>query len=136
MGGGLTWGVRLIGSYAYGQEAMGFGDVTLMAMIGAFLGWQAVLMAFVAAPFAALLIVGLQFLISGSNVLAFGPYLSLGAVLVVLGWRWLWPIAVENFFQLPHWITLSILFGCLAAIGPMLWTMSRLRGGELDEGNQ
>jgi leader peptidase (prepilin peptidase) / N-methyltransferase len=136
MGGGLTWGVRLIGSYAYGREAMGFGDVTLMAMIGAFLGWQAVLMAFVAAPFAALLIVGLQFLISGSNVLAFGPYLSLGAVLVVLGWRWLWPIAVENFFQLPHWITLSILFGCLAAIGPMLWTMSRLRGGELDEGNQ
>ncbi|MFN9538104.1 MAG: prepilin peptidase [Planctomycetota bacterium] len=132
MGGGLTWGVRLIGSYAYGQEAMGFGDVTLMAMIGAFLGWQAVLLAFVAAPFAALLIVGIQFLISGKNVLAFGPYLSLGAVLVILGWRWLWPIAVENFYQLPHWMTLSILFGCLAAIGPMLWAMSRMRGGEVE----
>ena len=39
-GGGLVWLVRLIGGAALGREAMGFGDVTLMAMIGAFLGWQ------------------------------------------------------------------------------------------------
>lgn len=130
MGGGLTWGVRLVGSYAYGREAMGFGDVTLMAMIGAFLGWQAVLIAFVAAPFAALLIVGVQFLVSGSNVLAFGPYLALGAVLVVLLWKRIWPVAVEQFFQMPHWITLTILFSCLTAIGPLLWGMRWLRGGE------
>lgn len=135
MGGGLTWGVRLIGSYAYGQEAMGFGDVTLMAMIGAFLGWQAVLMAFIAAPFAALLIVGIQFLVSGRNVLAFGPYLSLGAILTVLNWRWIWPIAVDHFFQLPHWITLSILLGCLALIGPMLWIMRWMRQGEVEVDN-
>ena len=130
MGGGMTWGVRLIGSYAYGREAMGFGDVTLMAMIGAFLGWQAVLIAFVAAPFAALLIVGAQFLTSGSNVLAFGPYLALGAVFVVLGWSRIWPVAVENFFQMPHRITLTILATCLAAIGPMLWGIRLFRGGD------
>jgi prepilin signal peptidase PulO-like enzyme (type II secretory pathway) len=135
MGGGMTWGVRLIGSYAYGREAMGFGDVTLMAMIGAFLGWQAVLIAFVAAPFAALLIVGIQFLTSGSNVLAFGPYLALGAAFVVLGWSRIWPVAVENFFQMPHRITLTILASCLAAIGPMLWGIRLFRGGgdEVDE---
>lgn len=133
MGGGLTWGVRLVGSYAYGREAMGFGDVTLMAMIGAFLGWQAVLIAFVAAPFAALIIVGIQFLTSGNNVLAFGPYLALGAVLVVLGWSRIWPVAEENFFQMPHRITLTILGSCLAAIGPLLWGMRWLRGGDEQE---
>lgn len=130
MGGGLTWGVRLIGSYSYGREAMGFGDVTLMAMIGAFLGWQAVLIAFVAAPFAALIIAGMQFVSSGNSVLAFGPYLALGTVFVVIGWSRLWPVTEESFFQMPHRYTLTILFSCLVAIGPMLWGMRWLRGGD------
>src|SRR5438067_4583522 len=42
-GGGMIWAVRIIGRIALQKEAMGFGDVTLMAMIGAFLGWQACL---------------------------------------------------------------------------------------------
>src|SRR6185312_15456707 len=37
VGGGLTESVRLVASLALRREAMGFGDVTLLAMIGAFL---------------------------------------------------------------------------------------------------
>jgi leader peptidase (prepilin peptidase)/N-methyltransferase len=39
MGGGLTWIVRGTSSLILGRQALGFGDVTLMAMIGSFLGW-------------------------------------------------------------------------------------------------
>ena len=45
-GGGIVWVVRLIGAVALRREAMGFGDVTLMAMVGAFVGWQASLIVF------------------------------------------------------------------------------------------
>ena len=45
-GGGLIWTVRVVAGGALGKEALGFGDVTLMAMIGTYLGWQAVPMVF------------------------------------------------------------------------------------------
>jgi prepilin signal peptidase PulO-like enzyme (type II secretory pathway) len=50
-GGGLIWAVRIIGSMVLEQEAMGFGDVTLMAMIGTFVGWQNCPLIFFLAPF-------------------------------------------------------------------------------------
>ena len=66
MGGGLTWGVRIFGSLAFRKEAMGFGDVTLMGMIGAFLGWQAAVMTFFLGAFLGL----------GHAVWKFGKYLG------------------------------------------------------------
>ena len=46
---------------------MGVGDVTLMGMIGAFLGWQPCLMIFFLAPFFGLLVGVLTILIRVSN---------------------------------------------------------------------
>ena len=86
----LVWGVRIIGSVAAQQEAMGFGDVTLMAMIGAFLGWQAVIITFFIAPFAGIVIGIIQAIVRKENELAFGPYLSLGAIIIVLFWETVW----------------------------------------------
>ncbi|HVJ83068.1 MAG TPA: prepilin peptidase, partial [Planctomycetia bacterium] len=39
-GGGIVWIVRLVASNVFRREAMGLGDVTLMMMVGSFLGWQ------------------------------------------------------------------------------------------------
>ncbi len=67
----------------YSREAMGFGDVKFIAMIGAFLGWQAVLFTIFLASVVGTLValplrlVGKQ---EWSSRIPFGPYLALGAV--------------------------------------------------------
>jgi len=53
-GAGGIWIVRGISSKVIGQETMGLGDVTLMAMIGSFLGWQPVVFVLLLAPLCAL----------------------------------------------------------------------------------
>ncbi|MCI0661110.1 MAG: prepilin peptidase [Acidobacteria bacterium] len=39
-GGGLTWCLRALYFYIRGFEGMGLGDVKMLSIIGAFLGWQ------------------------------------------------------------------------------------------------
>ena len=103
VGGGLTQSVRVIGSLALRREAMGFGDVTLMAMIGSFLGWEASVLTFFLAPFFGLshalakLFVYLGKRLSGKGgtsadrEIPFGPYLSMAALVLLFSWPWLWP---------------------------------------------
>ncbi len=42
VGAGILWGIRWAWLRATGKDAMGLGDVKMLAMIGAFLGWQQV----------------------------------------------------------------------------------------------
>jgi leader peptidase (prepilin peptidase)/N-methyltransferase len=109
-GAGLTEFFRRAGTLALGREAMGFGDVTLLAMIGAFLGWQGAVLTFFLAPFFGLAhafwklvqyigkrLTGAQ-LSSADREIPFGPYLSMAAGTLVLSWRWLWPNWANNLF--------------------------------------
>lgn len=89
-GGGITWLVRRVSSLVLGQEALGFGDVTLMAMIGSFVGWQPVLFIFALAPLCGLGIALLARLITGKSYVPYGPFLSVSTLVVLLTWRWLW----------------------------------------------
>ncbi|MBV9392416.1 MAG: prepilin peptidase, partial [Verrucomicrobia bacterium] len=74
----------LVKAARFPREAMGFGDVKLMAMIGAFTGWTGVLFTI---PSASMLgsAYGLIATMLGRRELSakipFGPYLSLGALL-------------------------------------------------------
>lgn len=90
VGGGLTWLVRVLSGWILGMEALGFGDVTLMAMIGSFLGWQPIVCVFLIAPLCGL-VIGLTLqLASARRAVPYGPYLCAATVIVLCTWRWLW----------------------------------------------
>ena len=86
----IIWTVRLVGQAVLKKEAMGFGDVTLMAMIGAFMGWQASLIIFFLAPLAGLLVGVIQFLLNRSNVIPYGPFLCLATLVTLVYWSPIW----------------------------------------------
>ncbi|MCA9135272.1 MAG: prepilin peptidase [Planctomycetales bacterium] len=114
VGGGVVWAIRIVGSVAMRREAMGFGDVTLMAMIGAFIGWQGAVMSFFLAPIAAIAIVLVYFIITRNSEIPFGPYLCVGTMLSIFGWDRL----VNGWF-----------LGNLAILGPfMLWLFVAMTG--------
>jgi len=85
LGGGLLVVVfAIIGAVIFRREAMGFGDVKLMAMLGAFFGWKFVVVAFFIAPFMGLLY-GIPLLVmSDEHVMPYGPFLSIGALITII----------------------------------------------------
>ena len=126
-GGGVVWAVRIIGSASLGREAMGFGDVTLMAMIGAFLGWQASLVVFFLAPFAAIVVGVFRLIFSRENEIPYGPFLCLAALGVIIYWNAIWS-RTWGIFSL-GWIVPLMLAGCFALMPPLLfgWRMIKER---------
>ncbi|HVJ67354.1 MAG TPA: prepilin peptidase [Caulifigura sp.] len=90
VGTALAWVVRRVSSWALGMPAFGEGDVWLMAMIGAFLGWQPAVLAFAIAPIAAIAIGLPTKSLTGRPYIPYGPFLAFGAVVVLFSWRWLW----------------------------------------------
>jgi leader peptidase (prepilin peptidase)/N-methyltransferase len=84
-GGGLmVFLFALLGRLIFQREALGFGDVTLMAMLGSFFGWKVVLIAFFLAPFFGLLYGLPLLLLKDEHLMPYGPFLSLGAVLTLV----------------------------------------------------
>ena len=101
-GGVLIWSIRIVGTFALQREAMGFGDVTLMAMIGAMLGWQATLVSFVCAMFVVILGVTIQLIVTRSQELPFGPYLCAGAAIALFRWHALWSSTASGVFPVSY----------------------------------
>jgi leader peptidase (prepilin peptidase)/N-methyltransferase len=83
LGGGLLYAVAVISEWFLKKEGMGLGDVKLLAMIGAFLGWRAVLVTIFIGALAGSLI-GLTLMAlkvrRREEPIPFGPFLALGAV--------------------------------------------------------
>jgi leader peptidase (prepilin peptidase)/N-methyltransferase len=65
-------------------ESMGGGDVKLLAMIGAFLGWQRSLLTFFIAPFFGAVIGIFTLVTKKDHTIPYGPFLSLAAVISIL----------------------------------------------------
>jgi len=130
-GGGLVvWIVRLVSRWSLGREAMGFGDVTLLGMIGAFVGWQAALMIFFLAPLAGVVVGLVQLILTRQTEMAFGPYLCLATVGVILSWPALWHGYAVDLFAL-GWIVPGLFAAGACLMAGMLYSWRLIRGDRL-----
>lgn len=87
VGGGVLWAIAEGYYRLRHEEGLGMGDVKMLAMIGAFLGWQLTLVTLMMASFAGS-IVGVGFIIAQRGgmkyALPFGTFLAMGAVLAAV----------------------------------------------------
>jgi leader peptidase (prepilin peptidase) / N-methyltransferase len=86
IGGGILYLIAWSYQIITGKEGMGGGDIKLLAMIGAFIGWKGVLVdIFIASASGALVGVFLM-LVAHKNMkyaVPFGPFLSMGAIVYI-----------------------------------------------------
>ncbi len=83
LGGGVLYAIALIYYLWRKQEGMGGGDIKLLAMIGAFLGWQALPFVIFASSLSGSCIGILAMIKQGKGAktrIPFGPFLSLAAL--------------------------------------------------------
>jgi leader peptidase (prepilin peptidase)/N-methyltransferase len=84
VGFGMLWLIAIAGECMFKQEAMGGGDIKMMAMVGAFLGWQGTLLTvFLGALIGSLIFVPLS-LIGRKQLVPFGIFLAIGAAATYL----------------------------------------------------
>ncbi len=121
----LVWLIRIVGSMVLDREAMGFGDVTLMAMLGAFLGWQPGIILFFLSPFAALAAGLLIWLLHGRTEIPFGPFLCLAAGATILFWPRLWAWTLPVFALGP--ILMLVAAVCIVLFTLLLMVLRLVR---------
>ena len=99
VGGELLWFLTRISPYVFGKEGMGGGDIKLMAMVGAFIGWQPVLLAIMIGSFLGSVIGGalmISGVISRREPIPFGPFLAIGSLLALIFhqslFEWYWSL--------------------------------------------
>ncbi|MGE5839141.1 MAG: prepilin peptidase [Deltaproteobacteria bacterium] len=83
-GGAFLFLVAMVFEKVTGREGMGGGDVKLLAMIGAWMGWKALPFIILISSFTGAVIGGLSLAISRQGMrsrIPFGPFLSLGTLL-------------------------------------------------------
>ncbi len=118
-------GVKFLFEKGLGREALGLGDADLMMMVGAFLGWQPVVVAFLVGGMVSLVLALPQYFTRGVNELPFGPGLAIGTVITWMCWHWIGP----NLQVLMFYPTIMGVFvvGCGAVILIMSFLMRAMR---------
>ncbi len=72
-----------LGRIAYKKEAMGGGDLMLLMLIGAFLGWRLTIVTFFVAPMLGTLVGVPRLVMKKQETIQYGPFLALAAFIVV-----------------------------------------------------
>ena len=83
-GGGLVFACSIFGKWLFKKDAMGFGDVKLMGMIGGFVGWKLAITVFFVAPFFGIFMAVPALLVKKSRLIPYGPFLSLATIVCIM----------------------------------------------------
>jgi len=92
VGGGFLLLFALLGRLIFKREALGGGDLKLLAAIGAFVGWKLVLLAAFIGVVLGAIVGGVRWAVTGQRELPFGPFLAVGGMTaflageLILGW--------------------------------------------------
>jgi leader peptidase (prepilin peptidase)/N-methyltransferase len=102
VGGVLFYLSAVLGELLFKKESMGGGDIKLAIMLGAFLGWQKILLVFLLSAVLGT-IVGTTALFFSKDVketrmIPFGPFLALGSVLAIFLGDMLISAYIKTFF--------------------------------------
>ncbi len=93
LGFGLLYGIGYVGKLIFKKDAMGFGDVKLMAGLGACFGWQSIPFIIFGSSLVGA-IAGISLILAGKHELQskipFGPYITAAALFWMLGGYKLW----------------------------------------------
>ncbi len=124
-GSGLLWILRASAQIILGTPAVGMGDVTMMAMVGAFIGWQPTLCVIAMAPVAGMFLGPVIRACTGRSFVAFGPYLAASTIVVLSTWRILWvDCSLRTIFS--HWPSVAGLV--IASLAVLQLLLLALRG--------
>lgn len=88
VGGGSLYFIALLGDWLFKKESMGGGDIKMAGMLGAFLGWQKVLLIFLSSAviglFVSIIILFISEKFRKERVIPFGPFLAIAAFLAII----------------------------------------------------
>jgi len=111
--------IRIIFSWGLRKEAMGLGDADLMMMIGAFLGWQALVLVLVYSVLLGLVYAIVLLVRNAGHELPFGPFLAGGAILALIV-PWFYITSQNLFFDLQ----LVLVLGGVSAVLALCLTIA------------
>lgn len=118
---GIILATRVLGGLIFRREAMGAGDIHILALVGAVMGWQAAVLTFFLSAFFGLIpavaklipyaikrISGRQWDASDREI-PFGPFLSMAALTLLLLWPRIWPKYLAHAFGEIGWLVRYLL---------------------------
>lgn len=84
VGGGSLYFIGVLGKILFRKDAMGFGDVKMMAMVGGMIGWDSSLLIFLIACFLGTILGIILVIITKDHYMPFGPYLAVGTLVLLI----------------------------------------------------
>lgn len=104
VGGGSLYLIAILGELLFKKESMGGGDIKMAAMLGAFLGWQKVLLIFISSAVIGLIIsiavMTYSAKVRKERMIPFGPFLAIAALLAIFYGDSIINYYITNFLQM------------------------------------